>query len=147
MRVTTPPATHTAINIHSLSTLPATMDGARKMPIPTTRPTIIVTASKTVSCAWGCAVVRVVMRFVPVGYGLRDGLEGSSQWISRRPQAPGTTLLGQCANRKVQRFMARGSGNEGEFPGWLPLHLRTAAHQRCLYFLSTGPDSLHPSGC
>ncbi|MFW8565002.1 hypothetical protein [Orrella sp. 11846] len=64
----TPPITQTSKNIHSDVTWLATTEGVRKIPIPTTNPTMMVMASNTESTGWGVTredfVIRLFSFFV-----------------------------------------------------------------------------------
>ena len=57
----TPPAIQTAISANSLPTAPATIDGVPNIPAPTMRPTIIVTASNSVSVCRGAPSSRAAL--------------------------------------------------------------------------------------
>lgn len=70
-----PPTIQTSTNIASDSTLPATIDGVRKIPTPSTRPTMIVMASKTDRMPCGLGWFGSVIPVIPcLGRMERNGL-------------------------------------------------------------------------
>ena len=68
-----PPATQTPMKAASLPTLAATIAGVLKMPIPTTMPTMIVTASKTDRVGCGSAFAAAGIQSPSAGMESYDG--------------------------------------------------------------------------
>src|SRR5258705_12692289 len=115
----TPPAIHSPITTASLDALPATMEGARKMPAPITIPTIIAIASVRVSEGRGAAPI------------LRSLILFSVRFVLRADQLAALDALGTPRRLTRCRSITDAHGAGNGFARELPLKFVT------LNFLST----------